>query len=662
MSSALYQIAELTGANYQHWASDMQNYLMAHSHWTAIVNPRPTLSATPSAQQLSDEKAWVDHDMQAMGCINLRLSMSIRSNTSDLTTAAAIWQRLKKDYGSLALGNVYHEFSALLATNIPGNSHPAPALNKMQAHWDRLKEVKVVSTSALATARSHTATASISAAGSTAIPATEPLPEWLLAMFIIAKLPPQMSFISHLQQQKQPAELDVDDIRRQVILAYDQRQLHASSSKKPNDTANKLSAVKRKQGDQSFSQQQRPNGQQQQKQQSSQSQQRPQGQQQHSDKRRRGRSGRGKGKDKGKGKAYVADCDHNVTMASVAVAADEPKPASRRAPSPYVADRRMFKPVVKVTEPSTIYPSVNGALKLARDLGIRPTPEQLRVLEATVEQRRIQTLNEERDALRAATLKHLLECPEEDTFENHLERKRRIEAVNRLKGTWHYAYCEAEPPCRTQADHNFCPAIEPFCTAETPCRTFAEHKKCPALGLSSVPATTRPAGATGASRSPSPGTSSDSSLRGVPPTPPFRGTSDSSDEECGTVSADWSLANGSPTFDSDEEALRAFKRVRLSPSSNKGSSDSSWTSSRPNLMDRISPRPTGTSSTPLAERISSRAPTPEYVPPDASDDECDDFVSIGSRNESPLGDDPGHAGPSRWSGMIVDDDEDVGRM
>ncbi|EIN07601.1 hypothetical protein PUNSTDRAFT_135124 [Punctularia strigosozonata HHB-11173 SS5] len=612
MSSALYQIAELTGANYQHWASDMQNYLMAHSHWTAIVNPRPALSATPNAQELNDEKAWVDHDMQAMGCINLRLSMSIRSNTSDLTTAAAIWQRLKKDYGSLALGNVYHEFSALLATNIPGNSHPAPTLNKMQAHWDRLKEVKVVSTSALATARSHTATASISAAGSTAIPATEPLPEWLLAMFIIAKLPPQMSFISHLQQQKQPTELDVDDIRRQVILAYDQRQLHASSSKKPNDTANKLSAVKRKQGNQSFSQQQRPNGQQQQ-QRSSQLQQRPQGQQQHLDKRRRGRSGRGKGKDKGKGKAYVANCDHDVTMASVAVAADEPKPAPRRAPSP-----------------------VNGALKLARDLGIRPTPEQLRVLEATVEQ--------------------------QDTFENHLERKRRIEAVNRLKGTWHYAYCEAEPPCRTQADHNFCPAIEPFCTAETPCRTFDEHKKCPALGLSSVPATTRPAGATGASRSPSPGTGSDPSLRGVPPTPPFRGTSDSSDEECGAISSDFRLANISPTLDSDEEALRAFKRIRLSPSSDGGSSNSSWTSGRPNLMDRISPRPTGTSSTPLAERISSRAPTPEYVPPDASDDECDDFVSIGSRSESPLGDDPGHAGPSRWSGMIVDDDEDVGRM
>jgi hypothetical protein len=174
-------------------------------------------------------------------------------------SAAAIWQSLKADYGQLALGNMYHEFKGLLDSYILANQHPAPVLNKMQAHWEALMAVKTVSkhvSSATPSRPTYAATVSFSASAfmsTTPLEATEPLPEWLYAMLIVAKLLAQYAIIYQMAGQKKPFKLNPQDICCQILIVWDQ---HSSQcTHKDGGDAKKLSAVKRKPSNSSFSSQ-----------------------------------------------------------------------------------------------------------------------------------------------------------------------------------------------------------------------------------------------------------------------------------------------------------------------------------------------------------------------------------------------------------------------
>jgi hypothetical protein len=74
------------------------------------------------------------------------------------------------------LGNTYHEFKGLLDSYIPANQHPVPALNKMQAHWEALMAVKIVSKHVSSAKPTYAAIVSTSTFTlSTPLEATEPL-------------------------------------------------------------------------------------------------------------------------------------------------------------------------------------------------------------------------------------------------------------------------------------------------------------------------------------------------------------------------------------------------------------------------------------------------------------------------------------------------------
>jgi hypothetical protein len=215
MSSALFSaVPAFTGSNYKDWSSAMEFYLKAMGLWSAISTKKPATCKTVglTAGNKKDVAKWVENDMKACSSIQLRLSPSVRASLKSEESATAIWKSLQEDYSHLGLSNTYHKFKGLLDTYIPATQHPAPALNKMQAHWEVLMAVKTVShymvTSTAACTPSGTSLASASGSGST-LNVTEPLPKWLYAMLIITKLPQPYALIAQMCGQKKPHKLDV---------------------------------------------------------------------------------------------------------------------------------------------------------------------------------------------------------------------------------------------------------------------------------------------------------------------------------------------------------------------------------------------------------------------------------------------------------------------
>ncbi|KAI0702087.1 hypothetical protein C8Q76DRAFT_595716, partial [Earliella scabrosa] len=158
-------------------------------------------------------------------------------------------------------------FRAALSLTIPGDANPIPALDKLDAHFQRLETNKFT------------------------------VSEHVKGMILMAKLPASMDsmiqvYLSGLKptQAKTAIEtITIADVRQAAILQWEQRQGRHGGQRA---NANKLSAVRRKGPDPTFrQQQQRPQKPQQQQQQ----QQRPQGQQQQQQGRPRGgRSRRGR--------------------------------------------------------------------------------------------------------------------------------------------------------------------------------------------------------------------------------------------------------------------------------------------------------------------------------------------------------------------------------
>ena len=80
-------------------------------------------------------------------------------------------------------------------------------------------------------------------------------------MILVAKLPPSMEVVAQLINQTKPADikgLKPDEIIAAATLAFEQRSQRSTAGN--SHQANKLSAVKRKQADPKFAQQQQGGG------------------------------------------------------------------------------------------------------------------------------------------------------------------------------------------------------------------------------------------------------------------------------------------------------------------------------------------------------------------------------------------------------------------
>ena len=168
MSSSLTSlIPVLDGTNYQQWASAMKLFLLSQGQWRVISKLTPVFEAITTAASVSTsgkkkeakedepvEELTVTTDNQeaigefedlndkAVGNIHLRLH-TIGYQFNDVDSARALWGSLKDRYAQLGFTQLFLEFKGAMNTNIPSNTDPRPAINKILTHFTRLREHKL---------------------------------------------------------------------------------------------------------------------------------------------------------------------------------------------------------------------------------------------------------------------------------------------------------------------------------------------------------------------------------------------------------------------------------------------------------------------------------------------------------------------------------------
>jgi len=264
MSSTLNTfVPVLDGTNYQQWAAAMQSFLMSQGQWRVITKNAPLpkyenatpvepikadddtvdVPATRRAQAAADRAAmlteptnqdalddWEELVSKAVGNIRLRLHHTIAYQYNTENDAANLWQSLLNKYGQPGISRAYIEFKGAMDTNIPNNSDPSPSLDKMMAHFTRLRDLRF-----------------------------ELAPK-VQAMMILAKAPISMETIVQVFfQEGDHDKLTPDGIITAMMTAW---EAHNRSGNRTNNQqrANKLSAVKRDGGPPQFQQQQQQRG------------------------------------------------------------------------------------------------------------------------------------------------------------------------------------------------------------------------------------------------------------------------------------------------------------------------------------------------------------------------------------------------------------------
>jgi len=240
----------LNGPNYQTWEPLMRAYLQGNNVWFAIVGdvvvleyPGKTITrklsdGTEESMVVPDKaktpnnidefKGWAKENYKALGKINLRLHELIRYKYSSIEIAKNLWDKLKDEFGKPGIVAIYHEFKGALSTNLPENGNPSTALNKLLGHFGRMADAECS------------------------------VPEHLKCLVVLAKLPSTMDHGAQMIcQTDDVTDLNIDKIQRQIQVAWEQRagapDFQQGSQKR--GSANKLSAVKRPQGNPSFQQQ-----------------------------------------------------------------------------------------------------------------------------------------------------------------------------------------------------------------------------------------------------------------------------------------------------------------------------------------------------------------------------------------------------------------------
>ena len=260
MSSSLTSLVPvLDGTNYQQWASAMKLFLLSQGQWRVISKPAPVFEATTTAASASTsgkkkdaeedepvEELTVTTDNQevidefedlndkAVGNIRLRLHHTIGYQFNDVDSARTLWGSLADRYAQPGFTQLFLEFKGAMNTNIPSNADPRPAIDKILAHFTRLREHKL------------------------------DIPEQLKVLMLLSKAPPSMEVMIQVASREAATKnIELSEVCNGMITSW--QNYGRSGSQGNQQRANKLSAVKRQddQNPQFQQQQQQPNQQQQ---------------------------------------------------------------------------------------------------------------------------------------------------------------------------------------------------------------------------------------------------------------------------------------------------------------------------------------------------------------------------------------------------------------
>ena len=336
MSSALTNLVPvLKGPNYKTWFPLMQSFLMSQGQWRVTCKPPPTLipakPATETEEAVTgnqdDVDEWFNLNSKALGNIRLRLHHTIQYKHCAIKAAGKMLDKVETEYGKPGLISIYLELKGTFDTQIPANSNPTLALDKIISHFGRMAEAGTKVT----------------------------VPDELQALIILAKMPSSMSMLTQMvSQQDKIDDLKLENVRRSIISSWEQ-----TSRQRPQRNANAISGVQRGPRDTPFNQQQQYNS-------------------------RGGRGGcRSRGQRGGQnkhGQQQQQQQQSNQADRNVASPSRLPLPQPPLFPPSHFSFGDMASPT-DLPLPTSKYPTFNNALELTRKLGIRPSIETLKTLE-----------------------------------------------------------------------------------------------------------------------------------------------------------------------------------------------------------------------------------------------------------------------------------------
>ncbi len=350
MSSQLTSLVLVfDGSNWSTWSKVMIAFFMSQGLWGYVAGtiPAPVVGLRPPPITAADVALWNKNDEMARGNLTLRLSPAVQQAITG-TTSQILWDAIKDRYGVVSMPCIYKDFKEAISIRFNPNQHPTPQFEKMAATFARLGAVTV---------------------GTGANQTTLAITPQLQALIALSALPAKWeNLIPIICAGVAIADLKLDDVASQVIGQFEtetnRRQHKAAQS------AQKISAVKRKHGDPRFTKQ---GNQQQCQQQSSTS--GPSNQQQP----HRQHSGRGSGKGKGKGKQRDGAPQHSH-IASVAALAP---PTTHKVLHIGLSGSsvRTESEASPIEKSSSFYPSVKKARTLAERMDVPATIQTVKTLE-----------------------------------------------------------------------------------------------------------------------------------------------------------------------------------------------------------------------------------------------------------------------------------------
>ena len=359
-------VSVLNGDNYGTWYKAMKAYLMSQGHW-AYADGTETAPLVPDDPEIDDHgnqrsatqeqkavykaavtlwteqtKIWTKANQQTLGTIILRCNSSIQEEYTNYNVAHEVWAKLESRYGQATPTSVYKDFKETLNIRIKPDQNPAQQFDRMSAAFQRLSSAKVR------------------------------IPNSIQAMIALSALPQKWEvLVPVITQTIELDDLKLSDVCEAVVAQWQTEAARHGNQGKNKDNksqnANKLSNVKRKRGDPSFSNQQQGNNQQ---------------QQQNGDKpRQRGKRG---GKNKGKGKASDGHSHAHIShIADVAsIAPPTTSTVAQMGPSG-IQKRTITSPAPKERTPGP-YKTLNKALDTADTEGVTPTIQTVKTLEQRI--------------------------------------------------------------------------------------------------------------------------------------------------------------------------------------------------------------------------------------------------------------------------------------
>ena len=228
MSNSLQTLVPvLDGSNYRRWAELMKAYLQSMGSWIIIERPtgiEPPTPATDGSNRV-DVIEWSQQEAKAQGSIRLRLNVEISRSVKNKTSAKDLWEALQSTYGGSSAMGAFSFFKAAINIRIPANEHPAAAISKISGNLDELAGVGVT------------------------------LPMHFRALVVLGAAPPRYdATIQMVLNANELKDLKVSHVQTALVASWEQ------SRNKGQASAQKISAIKQKKGNLSFSQQQRPSG------------------------------------------------------------------------------------------------------------------------------------------------------------------------------------------------------------------------------------------------------------------------------------------------------------------------------------------------------------------------------------------------------------------